>query len=112
MSRGDPDLARCGVSTGWIAGRRDQLRRETVGKDAVREVRRRVRSSRRVYAACVYRVVDRLGKRDLRHLDGTAVDLHLDVNVRRASLIPAGIDRREMHLPAGIGRLDAAEVGL
>ena len=60
----------------------------------------------------VDRVVHRLRERDLRHLARHAVDRHFGVDVGRAALIPAGIDRREGDLAIAVRRLDAAQIGL
>ena len=38
-----------------------------------------------------------------------AVDLHFDVDVRRPTLIPAGVDRREGDFTVAVRRLDAAQ---
>ena len=52
-----------------------------------------------------------LGERDLRDLRGDAVALDVDVDVGRASLVPAGVDGSEGDLSVRIRGLDAAEVG-
>ena len=44
------------------------------------------------------RCIDAFGKRNLRHLDRPAIHRHVDVNVRRAALIPAWVDRGERHI--------------
>lgn len=51
----------------------------------------------------MHRVVHVFGKGDLRDFPGYAVDRHLDVYVRCATLVPAWIDRRERDLTIAVG---------
>ena len=56
--------------------------------------------------------VDGLGERDLPHLQRLPVPRHLDVDMRRAPLIPARVNGGKRHLAVRIGRLDAPQIRL
>lgn len=87
------------------------LRIGRVGKHVVIAERGAVLAVGAVRGGVVHRRGERFGEGHLRGRAQDGAEEDLEVDVRDAARVPAGIDRRELHLAIAVGELDAPEKG-